>query len=338
MSSSFDLPPLYFASRGQSFSCIDDTPNNSENASDKDDDNRGSSVCCLSAEVLHHCLTTYADYGDLAKLALVQRDWSLILSDAVALSARHQWELACAWAQGARGLPRDTARAIYWWRHLIVTHEPRVRVVATSEDDDKVISPVYDSTTAAKEDSCWGNEYATKAMKKLGFLFLDGGSVEAGSFKNKTVGMQWLECAHLIGGDMDAAHEMALIYEYGRYGVETDPVVAFTWFQKAAHAGHVEGMAELALCYELGCGVAVDDEQALDWYMKAAEAGHVTAKYSVGECFEEARGVPQSDSEACLWYYKAAVAGCEDSRRALQRLEDIARIVVPGVRAFLLDG
>ena len=78
-------------------------------------------------------------------------------------------------------------------------------------------------------------------------------------------------------------------------------------------------MAELGLCYELGCGVEADDETALDWYMKAAEAGHVTSKFSVAEAFEEARGVPQSDTEACLWYYKAAVEGCDDSRRALNR-------------------
>jgi TPR repeat protein len=72
--------------------------------------------------------------------------------------------------------------------------------------------------------------------------------------------------------------------------------------------------------------------------MKAATAGHTTAKYAVGEAFEEARGVPQSDEEACLWYYKAAVEGDEDSRKALRRLESIARIVVPGVRALLLLG
>ena len=50
----------------------------------------------------------------------------------------------------------------------------------------------------------------------------------------------------------------------------------------------------------------------------------------MGEIFEEARGVPQSDSEAVLWYYKAALMGDDDSKRALFRLNDIARIVLPG--------
>jgi hypothetical protein len=38
-----------------------------------------------------------------------------------------------------------------------------------------------------------------------------------------------------------------------------------------------------------------------------------------------------------MWYYKAAIEGDHDSKMALRRLEDIARIVVPGARA-ILDG
>jgi TPR repeat protein len=63
--------------------------------------------------------------------------------------------------------------------------------------------------------------------------------------------------------------------------------------------------------------------------------GNAIAKFSVGEMFEEARGVPQSDEEACLWYYRAALVGDEDSKVALRRLYDIARIVVPGVAEIL---
>ena len=107
--------------------------------------------------------------------------------------------------------------------------------------------------------------------------------------------------------------------------------------KEAAEEGHVEAMAELGLCYELGCGVEQNDEEALDWYTRAANLGHVTSKFSVGEAFEEARGVPQSDHEACLWYYRAALAGDEDSKKSLRRLYDIARIVVPGV-ADLVHG
>jgi TPR repeat protein len=198
--------------------------------------------------------------------------------------------------------------------------------------------PVYhpDQTCSRHNDTI-----AALAMRKMASLYLENDEYRCDDEsllpQSNAIGLAWLECAFAVASDVDAAHELALIYEYAKYGVETDPVAAARYFEKAATAGHIEAMAELALCYELGCGVEASDEQALDWYMKAAEAGHVTAKYSVGEIFEEARGVPKSDEEACLWYYKAAVEGDEDSRKALRRLEDIARIVCPGVRA-LLDG
>jgi len=310
MAAPFELPPLYF-SKGQSL-----TSTNSSNAP--------AAGIALPAEVLHQCLAEFADCGDLAKLACVQRGWSTVLYDSVASSASHKWELACALLQGSRGLQPNAARAFGLLQELVLA------VDGVTVDPDTQ-APVYANNTPAAQ----SNEYATKAMKRLGFLFLEG-TIEKSGSKPET-GLQWLQCAFAAGNDIDAAHEMALIYEYGRFGVETDPSVAAQWFETAATAGHVEAMAELGLCYELGCGVEADDEKALDWYMKAAEAGHVTAKFSVAEAFEEARGVPQSDTEACLWYYKAAVAGCDDSRRALKRLEDIARIVVPGVRA-LLDG
>jgi TPR repeat protein len=176
-------------------------------------------------------------------------------------------------------------------------------------------------------DSCFA-----PAMKQISKCYFTGAGVAA---IDTGVGLAWLESAHTAAGDVDAAHDVALVYEYGHYGVAHDVVRAAEWFHKAADAGNMEAMAELGLCYELGCGVEQSDEEALDWYMKAADKGHLVAKFSVGEAFEEARGVPQSDAEACLWYYKAAIEGDEDSRKALRRLEDIARIVVPGAGALL---
>jgi TPR repeat protein len=151
-----------------------------------------------------------------------------------------------------------------------------------------------------------------------------------------SLGLGWLQCAYHVGYDRDAAYELAVLYEYGHYHIPIDIVWAVHYFEIAACAGHVEAMVELALCYELGCGVTVNDEVALDWYLRAAAAGHTIAKYSVGEAYERARGVPLSKEEACLWYYKAALAGDRDSIVALQRLQDIARIVIPGITTTLL--
>ena len=171
----------------------------------------------------------------------------------------------------------------------------------------------------------------TPAIKQIAECYLDG----IGVTQDSHIGLAWLEAAYHYGDDADSAHETALIYEYGRHNIDVDVVAAAQWFERAANQGHVEAMAELGLCYELGCGVEQSDEAALDWYTKAAHEGHVTAKFSVGEIFEEASGVPQSDEEACLWYYRAALVGDEDSKVALRRLYDIARIVVPGVAEIL---
>ena len=147
-----------------------------------------------------------------------------------------------------------------------------------------------------------------------------------------------LTSAYHRAGSVESAHRLALLYEYPDRSdglVPIDVVAAFEWFRAAAVNGHVESMAELALCYELGCGVDRSDEEALDWYTKAANAGHSASHYSVGEHFEEARGVNMDHEEACLWYYRAAVLGEEDGVGGLRRLADVARRVVPQAEEVL---
>jgi TPR repeat protein len=324
----------------------------------------------LPAELFHATVCDYLScWGDLARLASVQKSWSAVMYDAAQDSSERQWDLACALLEGTDGLRVNTGRAV---QLLLELAEVGVEYERADRDVLGPMFPIFDREKALDNNNNntteIRSEYAAKAMKKLAFWHLEEAAVvaaeqqllkeeeqdkehdSASSSSSSSAepkpearsaaaaaGLAWLQCAFEAAGDIDAAHDLALIHEYARYGVPTDVVAAAAWFERAASAGHVEAMAELGLCYELGCGVDANDETALDWYMRAANAGHVTAKFSVGEAFEEARGVPQSDEEACLWYYKAALAGDEDSRRALQRLQDIARIVVPGVRALLFD-
>ena len=301
------LPPLYFAQQS--------SPSTESSSTEHSNDEHRTPE--LPAEVLSQCLAAYADWGDLAKLACVQKSWSNILNDAAEYNKEKgsKWELAQALLNGDCGLQKNPERAMHIMLELTgVTVDP------------ETLKPVSVAAENTGSSECFA-----PAMKKIANCYFEGEGVE----QNAPVGMAWLEASHNFATDAEAAHEAALIYEYGRSGIEIDVVAAAVWFEKAAEAGHVEAMAELGLCYELGCGVEQSDEQALDWYTKAAEQGHVTAKFSVGEAFEEARGVPQSDEEACPWYYRAAVVGDEDSKKALKRLYDIARIVVPGVAEIL---
>eukprot|EP00980_Cylindrotheca_fusiformis_P002229 scaffold517_cov119-Cylindrotheca_fusiformis.AAC.12 len=266
----------------------------------------GECVPELPAELLSMCFSKFADWGDLAKLAQVQKSWSDILNDAANQSMESKWELAQALLHGTCGLEKNAERAV------LVMKELSNIEMKENQTPEKVF------------EDC---ECFAPALRMISSCYFEGNGVA----KESDLGLAWLKAAFQLGSDNEAAHEIALIYEYGRHDVEVDVVAAANWFKEAAENGHVEAMAELGLCYELGCGLEQNDEEALDWYTKAANLGHVTSKYSVGEAFEEARGVPQSDEEACLWYYRAALAGDEDSKKSLRRLYDIARIVVPGV-------
>ena len=289
------LPPLYF-----------DNLKAPKTAQGK----RNCTTSDLPAEILSLCLTRFADWGDLAKLAQVQKSWSRILDDAAGQSTDMKWELSQALLNGTCGLEKNPKRSIKLMRELSNVY----------------ISDDYEPQITDKHAVCFA-----PALRAIANCYFEGNGV----MKESRMGLAWLKAAFQLGNDVDAAYETAIIYEYGHHQVHVDVVAAAEWFQEAAEQGHVEAMAELALCYELGCGLEQNDEMALDWYTKAANLGHITSKYSVGEAFEEARGVPQSDEEACLWYYRAALAGDEDSKKSLRRLYDIARIVVPGVAEIL---
>mmetsp|Transcript_17399 Transcript_17399/g.47509 ORF Transcript_17399/g.47509 Transcript_17399/m.47509 type:complete len:318 (-) Transcript_17399:138-1091(-) len=284
----------------------------------------------LPAELAHKCLVEYATWGDLAKLSCVQTQWKSLVGDAADMSQEAMWDLANNLLEGGAGLERNPNLAMKYLHKLSnVELDAETGCPLTQQENDENDSAEGTTTSTTNNNKA---PFAP-AMREIAYCYLTGSGVEANSAK----GVAWLKSSHVDGEDVDAAYELAQIFEYGRHETEIDVYAAFEWFEKAAKAGHVEAMAELALCYELGCGVEQSDDNALEWYRRAAAADHATAKYSVGEFFEEARGVPQSDEEACLWYYKAALDGDEDGHTALRRLEDIARIVVPGAR-LLLDG
>lgn len=301
----WNLPPLYFHY-------------STKTGAEGRDTTAFSMDMVLPCELLLSCFT-FADWGELAKLSCVQKSWKNLVRDA----AHHggieaKWELAQALLNGTNGLKQNPQLAIGYLTDL-----------ARSSHNET--GNTYNDHTCDHEKS--STTMFTPAIRMLASCYLNGEGVE----KDVQRGIEWLEDAALQGSDIYASHELAVIYEMGNHDVDVDVVAAAKWFRHAAENGHVEAMAEYALCCELGCGVEQSYVEALDWYVKAANAGHAEASYSVGEAYEEAKGVPQSDQEACLWYYKAAVMGDEDSKQALQRLSDIARIVVPGLSAILHD-
>lgn len=300
----------------------------------------------LPPELLYQCLASYSDWGELARLSATTNAWKSLLKEASQVSPEQQWYYADALWNGSHGLAKNANKAVEIWHHLAGA-ELCVEEDECSSCESNHVSSIVRRTNPEHDKP---SPFAACAMRRLANAYLHGyknvdedGSdaatvpVDDGTFETDPLtGLQWMKAAYDLGNDIDAAYQVALAVEYGKFGIPADVVEAVAWFHKAADQGHAEAMAELGLCYELGLAVEQSDEQALDWYRQAADLGHAVAQYSMGEMFEQARGgVPQSDEEACFWYYQAAKEGCSDSREALRRLEDIARIVVPGVGSLL---
>jgi len=366
------LPPLYFAQKEEQQRAHKHTTTSSSSCSTMmimTQEDRFA-LTLLPSEVLCNIIN-FLDWGEYARLSATCHQFSSMVHDAATTetktmatttatstatitstkkisadngsqcnnesdenSRNPKWDLALALLNGTNGLAQNPSRAIQYLHDL-------ARLSMRCHDDgngdgDCICDVREDEYEPSHQPTMQVGELctsltSTQAMKKLAKCYLTGTGIPT----NLQMGLAWLKKAY-YHGDVDAAHDIATIYEYSKYNVPVDIYAAASWFHAGASSGHVECMAEYAMCLELGCGVEQSDDGALDWYTKAAEAGHMTSHYSVGEMFEMARGgLPQSDTEAVLWYYKAAMMGCEDSVSALKRLSDIARIVLPGWAATL---
>lgn len=314
------------------------------------------SLQTLPCELLHACFAKYADWGDLAKLACVQSKWKNIVEDAAEFGGRDAvWELSMCLLHGDdehdgsekekkedadeqdsnaknnRGLQKNEALAIkYLTRVSGVEIDETLLASSDGSSDGREVKSALPSSWKCPESDADADE---AALLQLATCHLSGVGLPT---PNPQLALHLLQSAYHLTNSVESAHKLALLYEYPTQSnnlVSIDVVAAFEWFKAAAENGHIPSMAELALCYELGCGVAQSDEEALDWYTKAANAGHSASHYSVGEHFEEARGVRMDHEEACLWYYRAARLGEEDGVGGLRRLEDVARRVVPEAEA-----
>ena len=332
------LPALYFSSNDEN----DDTPTTIT------EQTAPPTLQTLPPELIHKCLTQYCDWGDLAKLACVQSKWKNIVHDSAIYGGRDaMWELSMCLLHGDdkyddgnsnhnekevstsedigntrpknnRGLQKNEALAIKY-----LTLMSGVEVSQSSEEEQSKSLLPSDIDNSSDNSSNTAADEA--ALLQLAECHLSGTGL---SQPNPTAALQYLTKAYHLTNSVASAHKLALIYEYPTQSnnlIPIDVVAAFQWFKAASEKGHVSSMAELALCYELGCGVEASDDEALDWYRKAANHGHSASHYSVGEHFEEARGVNMDHEEACLWYYRGALLGCSDGIGGLRRLENVAR-------------
>jgi len=123
-------------------------------------------------------------------------------------------------------------------------------------------------------------------------------------------------------GYAPAEFYLAKLYEGGQAGLKKDPVQARTWTERAAEAGDVKAMHNLALDDFEGTGGPKDLSQAADWFHRAADQGLVDSQYNLARLYEEGLGVTRNPAEAYKWYLIAGRSGDAESAAAAQRMKN----------------
>ena len=112
----------------------------------------------LPSELLSLCLTSYANWGDLAKLACVQKSWSNIVNDAAKQSLQSQWELALALLNGECGLEKSPEKAVRILKELSnVTIDDAQTVDCDYDSEDEAhaaVDELYDLLDGQKAHMC----------------------------------------------------------------------------------------------------------------------------------------------------------------------------------------
>src|ERR1700730_3723304 len=78
-----------------------------------------------------------------------------------------------------------------------------------------------------------------------------------------------------------------------------------------------EAMNRLGLMYALGRGVPQDFSEAMQWWIKAADAGSIGALSNIATAYYAGLGVRQSYPEAAKWFHLAAAKGDADAMNVL---------------------
>ncbi|WP_129774685.1 caspase family protein [Peristeroidobacter soli] len=114
-----------------------------------------------------------------------------------------------------------------------------------------------------------------------------GGEYTIGDLSSGTLSIErWMPLAK--AGEPEAQYYVARIYANGMGGVESDPAVAATWYQRAADQNYSPAIQELGYLYEQGLGVKRDPMLALNLQRKAAGLGdELDYAWKISEAEEE---------------------------------------------------
>jgi hypothetical protein len=125
-------------------------------------------------------------------------------------------------------------------------------------------------------------------------------------------------------GDAAAQFAVGQKFSFGE-GVSRDPASAASWYERAAVAGNVDAMVNLAGLYRNGRGVARDPAKAVVWLERAVQQDGLFAAFELAQMYAAGEGVPKSSERAEHLFQTALGNGHPEARKALRLLGESRR-------------
>jgi hypothetical protein len=108
-------------------------------------------------------------------------------------------------------------------------------------------------------------------------------------------------------------------------GVSRDDAAAAHWYERAANAGNVDGMINLAALYRAGRGVRRDPAKAVEWLERALPQDGLFAAFELGQLCAAGEECPPDRERAEQLFQTALANGHPEARRALRLLREKQR-------------
>ncbi|HXH17308.1 MAG TPA: SPOR domain-containing protein [Sphingomonas sp.] len=119
-----------------------------------------------------------------------------------------------------------------------------------------------------------------------------------------------------VAGDADAQFNLAQAYKLGR-GVPLDPVLAESWFRKAAMQGHLQAGDN----YGLALFQANKKSDALPWLEKSVARGEPRTQLVLGTMLFNGDAVPRDIPRAYALMTRASASGLQSASQTLAQMD-----------------
>ncbi len=204
--------------------------------------------------------------------------------------------------RSGRGVPAGPAQAVKLFRQCADLHNEQGRFALGVCYERGIGVPRDPSTAVTQYEKAARAGYAP-AQNNLGGCYEHG----IGVTRDMLAAIEWYSKAAATG-QPHAICRLGACYEDGR-GVTRNTERAFHLYERAAEQGHAYAMYRLALCYDKGIYVEEHPAMAAHLYERAAKGGVAEASYAFGLCCQNGRGVRRDERAGFLCFTEASARG-----------------------------